>query len=81
MTNRPQEHLLSVPAGIAVSITTKEDWSSIFFEAGPAIKEVMSMNRGCYDDDGKEVPEGELRRRWLHAKLEEWINENLKDKK
>lgn len=80
MKDQEHECLLCV-TGIAVTVTTKKDWSKIKFESGPAMKEILSRTRGAYDEDGKVVPEGEIRRRWLHTKLDEWIDKNLKDEK
>ena len=80
MRDYEQECLIR-PAGIGVIITTKKDWSKIEFEAGSEMREQLSMTRGVYDENRNIVPEGEFRRRWLHTKLDEWINENLKAKK
>ena len=61
-------------AGIPFTVSTHTDWSEITFNVGPEFRMTLSDKRELAN--GMTV--GESQRAYLHRKLEEWIQENMK---
>ena len=76
MTN--DEHLFDGYVGnVTASVSTAKDFNFVKFEAGEGFK--TSLTKEIKVEGGKTL--GETHRDWLHAKLDQWIEENLKAKK
>jgi hypothetical protein len=76
MTN--EEHIFDGYVGSATaSVSTAKDLSYVKFEAREGFKKTLTKDLKIAD--GRTL--GQAHRDWLHAKLDEWIEENLKDKK
>ena len=71
------QHIFNGYVGsVGASVSTAKDFSYIRFESGEGFKH--SMTHELKIKGGKTI--GQANRDWLHSKLDEWIEENLKDK-
>lgn len=76
MTN-DETHMNGFSGQVAFSISTAKDFSYIKFETGPGFKK--SLTNPLKIADGRTV--GQAEKDSLHEKLDQWIDENLKETK